>query len=579
MVEQIFIQFALILVAAFLVSYLIRLFNQPIIVGYILAGMIISPFIITSDGSSSELIHIFSKFGIAFLLFIVGLHLNPKVLKEIGLPSFFIGIMQMILTFFAGFLVSHFLIGWSYIASFYVGVAIMFSSTIIIMKLLSDRSELDTFHGKISIGVLILQDVVAIAILMIISSAEGLSGSSTLTIFLVKTLVGGAGLLLILFFIGIFILPLMLKGIAKSQELLFLFSISWCFLIASLFNFLNFSIEIGALIAGVILSISPYSVEMSSKIRPLRDFFLVIFFIILGTYINFGNIQTIIMNAIIFSIVTLLIKPLIVMYLMRDFGYTKRNNFLVGTTLAQISEFSLIILVLGTSLSNTNPFFIEMEVLNTLVITMILTLIISTYYIMYSHRIYNLISRWLVIFEKKGIKEKKEIKKSYDAILFGYNRIGYGILRTLKSIRKSYVVVDFNPETIQNLTKLRIPTIYGDAYDSDFLNDLALSDVKLVVSTIPEFETNLLLVEKVRTINKDTIIILRAHSVKEALELYEKGASYVLTPHFLGGEYISNLIHDAGTNSSQYSQEKDKHIKNLKEMFDRGIEHPRVDKN
>ncbi|PIN89535.1 sodium:proton exchanger [Candidatus Pacearchaeota archaeon CG10_big_fil_rev_8_21_14_0_10_32_14] len=578
MAEQIFIQFALILGVAFIVSYILRLFNQPIIVGYIIAGMIISPFLLQSGQSASEIISTFSEFGIAFLLFIVGLHMNPKVLREIGIPSFFIGILQMILTFIVSYAVSFFVLGWGHIASFYVGVAIMFSSTIIIMKLLSDQSDLDSFHGKIVTGVLILQDIVAIFILMIISSTDSISGNS-IGIFLVKTFISGGGLILLLFFIGVFILPLILKFVAKTQELLFLFSIAWCFLIASLFNFLNFSIEIGALIAGVILSISPYSTEISSKIRPLRDFFIVIFFIILGTYINFNSIQSILLNAIILSVVALILKPIIVMILMRNFGYTKRNNFLVGITLAQISEFSLIILLLGSSLSSTNPLYIGQEVLNTIVMTLIITIIISAYMIMYSNKLYVKISSILYIFEKKGVKEKRVIKKNYDAILFGYNRIGFGILQTLQKIKKSYVVVDFNPDTVQNLTKVRIPSIYGDAFDSDFLDDLPLSEVKIAVSTIPEFETNLLLIEKIRTINKNAIVILRAHSVKEALELYERGASYVLTPHFLGGEYISQLINNAGTNVKQYSSEKEKHIKTLKSMFERGIEHPKVDKN
>src|SRR3989344_2572240 len=298
MAEQIFIQFALILGVAFVVSYILRLFNQPIIVGYIIAGMIISPFLHQSSQSAFELIGTFSEFGIAFLLFIVGLHMNPKVLKEIGLPSFFIGILQIVLTFVVSYAVSFFILGWSHVASFYVGVALMFSSTIIIMKLLSDRSELDSFHGKIVTGVLILQDIVAIFILMIISSTDAISGNS-ISIFLLKTFISGGGLVLLLFFIGIFILPLMLKFVAKTQELLFLFSIAWCFIIAALFNYLNFSIEIGALIAGVVLSVSPYSTEISSKIKPLRDFFLVVFFIILGTYINFNSIRSIFFNAII----------------------------------------------------------------------------------------------------------------------------------------------------------------------------------------------------------------------------------------------------------------------------------------
>ena len=188
-VEGMFFQFAMILLVAFVVSYIVRLFNQPVIVGYIFAGMIISPFILEFGGTSNEIINVFSKFGIAFLLFIVGLHLNPKVIKEIGIPSLFIGLVQMALTFVFGFVIIFYLAGWNLISSVYAGITLMFSSTIIVMKLLSDRGELDSFHGKISIGVLIIQDLVAIVLLIIISSTGIIHGSDSLSSFVIKSLI------------------------------------------------------------------------------------------------------------------------------------------------------------------------------------------------------------------------------------------------------------------------------------------------------------------------------------------------------------------------------------------------------
>jgi len=579
-IEGIFLQFAVILLVAFIVSYIIRLFNQPIIVGYIIAGVIISPFILGFGGASTEIIDVFSKFGIAFLLFIVGLHLNPKVIKEIGLPSLVIGLIQMALTFGLGFVIALYVVGWDVVASAYVGAALMFSSTIIVMKLLSDRSELDSLHGKIAIGILIIQDLAAIGILIFVSSTGMIDGSTSWGMFALQSLLIGGGLLFATLIVGFFILPFVLKSVAKSQELLFLFSIAWCFLIAALFSFFNFSIEIGALLAGVVLSISPYSTEISAKIRPLRDFFLVLFFIILGLRIQLDNLGNILVNAVLFSLVALIFKPIILSALMAMFGHTKRNNFLVGTTLAQISEFSLILLTLGLSVGHLSKYGIENnEVISTITLTAVITITLSTYMIIYSKKIYNKISSTFLVFEKKSAQRKNEKKKKYDAILFGYNRIGYGILRSLKKIKKNYVVVDFNPETIENLSKLRIPALYGDAYDSDLINDLPLNDVKLVVSTIPDFETNLLLVENIRMINKSAIVILRAHSVKDALDLYDKGASYVLTPHFLGGQYISKMIENSEVRAAEYKEEKERHIEHLKSMIERGIEHPEVEKN
>jgi len=568
--EQIFIQLAIILLVAFVVSYIANLFKQPIIIGYIIAGILISPFIIRL-GVSTDLINILSKFGIAFLLFIVGLHLNPKAIKEIGVSSLVIGLFQIILTFAFSFLVSFKLLGFGIIASIYIGIALSFSSTILIMKLLSERQNLDSLYAKITIGILIIQDIVAAGVLMFISST---SGENSFSNFAFANLIGGFGLIALLFLLGYFVLPLFTKNIAKSQELLFLFSICWCFIVAALFSYLGFSIEIGALVAGVVLSLTPYSAEISSRISPLRDFFLIIFFIILGLNAQFSNIKSILFNAIILSLIVIIIKPIIVMALSAIFGYTKRTNFLVGTSLAQISEFSLIILFLGFSLGDINQ-----GVLHTIILTMIITIFLSTYMIIYSQKFFQKMIWFAEIFEKKNIKKEKKIEKEYYAILFGYNRIGFSILNSLKRAGKKYLVVDFNPETISNLNKWGVPSLYGDVDDIDLLEELPLNKIQLAVSTVPECEANSVLIDSIRKVNEKAIIIVRAHSITDALELYKKGASYVLTPHFLGGEYVSNMILDLKTDSKRYEEEKEKHIKMLKQAARKGEDHPRIERS
>ena len=568
--EQVFIQLALILSVAFVVSYIARAFRQPIIIGYIIAGMIISPFIIQA-GISQEIIYLFSQFGIAFLLFIVGLHLNPKIIKEIGISSLVVGLSQIILTFGFGFLISFYLLGFGGVASAYGGIALAFSSTIIIMKLLSDKRQLDSLYGKLSIGILIIQDLVAVAVLMFISS---MSNGASFSSFAIRGLLSGTGLILLLFFIGYFALPRITKNIAKSQELLFLFSICWCFVIAALFSYLGFSIEIGALIAGVVLSISPYSTEISSKVRSLRDFFLIIFFIILGLNIQVSNITSIIPEAIILSVFVLLFKPIILMTLLAFFGYTKRTNFLTGTTLAQISEFSLIVLALGVTMGHIGD-----NILSILILTGVITMTLSTYMIIFSNKFYSVMEKFIFMFERKRTKKLRREKIKYSAILFGYNRIGFGILKSLKMIKKKYLVVDFDPDTIETLTKFRIPCLYGDAFDSEFLEELELDKIELAVSTIPDFETNLLLIEEIRNVNPDAIVIVRAHQINEALDLYKKGASYVLTPHFLGGEYVSKMIKELKLKDEKYADEREKHIKDLNEILKNGHEHPDVERN
>ena len=571
--DIIFIQLAVILLAAFLVSYVVKALKQPIIIGYILAGILLSPFLI-KIGASTDLIDLFSQFGVAFLLFIVGLHLNPKVIKEIGVTSLIVGVGQVVFTFAVSFIIAWQAIGFDLITSSYIGIAIAFSSTIIVMKLLSDRSQLDSLYGKISIGILIIQDLVAIGVLMFISSIG--KGQGIISFGLSGVLIG-AGLIVILFLVGYFVLPIMTKSVAKSQELLFLFSICWCFLVAAIFGYLGFSIEIGALVAGVILSVSPYSTEISSKIRPLRDFFLIVFFIILGLQIQISHVGKIIVNALIFSGIALLIKPFIIMLFMKGFGYTKRTNFLVGTTLSQISEFSIIVLGLGVVVGHILP-----EIASTIILTLVITILLSTYTTMYSECIYKKLSGFLSMFEKKKIRQKRKerkLKKKYDAILFGYNRIGFSILTSLKKIKKRYLVIDYNPDTIKNLNKFDISALYGDAFDLELLEDLPLESIKIAISTIPGIETNKLLLQTIRDANKKAIIILRAHSIDEALELYKLGANYVLTPHFLGGEYVAKMIKHANLGKKEYNSEKHKHIEMLKNIRSQGHKHPEVEKN
>lgn len=568
--EVIFIQLAVILLVAFVVSYVARALKQPIIIAYIVSGMLISPFIFRL-GASAEIIDTLSQFGIAFLLFIVGLHLNPKVIKEIGTSSLLIGLAQIALTFGVGYLASIWILKFNVVTSLYVGIAIAFSSTIIIMKLLSDKGNLDSLYGKISIGILIIQDLVAVGVLMFISSlTEGTSFGS----FALKGLLLGGGSIVVLFLAGFYVLPKLVKNIAKNQELLFLFSIFWAFAVAALFGYFGFSIEIGALVAGMVLSISPYSVEISSKVRPLRDFFIIIFFIILGLNIEVSNLASVLKNAVILSAIVLVFKPIILMFFSAMFRYTKRTNFLVGSTLAQISEFSLIVLALGVSLGHINS-----DILHTLTLTLVITIIFSTYMTLYSEKIYRGLFGFVSIFERKSVRKERNVKGKYDAILFGYNRIGFGILKSLKKIKKNYLVVDYNPDTISTLSKFEIPCLYGDIGDVELLSELPLDKLKIAVSTVPDFETNQLLIQEIRNANPHAIIIVRAHKIREALELYSRGASYVLTPHFLGGEYVSNMLKDFKTDSKGYKQEKAKHINLLREISSKGDDHPDVNKN
>ncbi len=566
---EIFIELSLIICITALIAGIMRLLKQPLIIGYILAGIIVSPYFLNIV-KSTETIAVFSQIGVAFLLFIVGLSLSPKVMKEVGKASLITGIGQIVFTSLIGFFISK-LLGFSTIVSLYIAVALAFSSTIIIMKLLSDKKDLEKLYGKISVGFLLVQDLFVIILLMVISSFSSRLSTINLSVGLILS-----GVLLIGLFIliSVYVLPSLSKFFARSQEFLFLFSIAWGLGLASLFHYIGLSMEIGALVAGVALSMSPYHYEISSKMRTLRDFFIILFFILLGSQMVFGNINQLIIPAIVFSLFILIGNPLIVMILMGLLGYKKKIGFQAGFTVAQISEFSLILIALGVSVGHLTN-----EILSLVTIVGLITISGSTYLILYSDKIYPYLSKYLSIFERKKARKNESKTKDYDIVLFGYNRIGYDILKSFKKLKKKFLVVDYNPETALELSKRKIAFKYGDVDDEEFLNELNLSKTKMVVSTVPDVESNILLMKNVRDFNPNAIIILRAHTINDALELYEKGANYVLTPHFLGGEYLAKMIEDSKTDFKGYKKQKRAHIKVLEERRTKGQEHPEVERD
>jgi Kef-type K+ transport system membrane component KefB len=563
---DIFVEVALIIVAATLISALMRILKQPLIIGYILTGLLISPFLVNMT-SSIETITTFSQMGVALLLFIVGLSLSPKVIKEVGKVSLITGLGQVFFTLIIGFLINKWL-GYNAITSFYVAAAITFSSTIIIMKLLSDKRDLETLYGKISIGLLLVQDLIAIILLVIISS---FSNQFNVLDMAVITVIKGVILVGLLVLLSLYLMPRVFKFFASSQEFLFLFSIGWGFGLGALFSYFGFRIEMGALVAGITLSLSPYNYEISSKMKPLRDFFLIIFFILLGTNMDLSSINQIIWPAIILSSFVLIGKPLIVMIIMGALNHSKRNGFLTGLNMAQISEFSLILILMGITVGH-----LQKEVLSLITLVGLITIAGSTYFIMYSNKVYPHITRYLSIFEKRGRKrEEKRMYENYEAILFGYNRIGFDLLEALKKAGIKFMVIDYNPQTIAELKKKGINCKYGDADDPEFYSDFNMKKVRIAVSTIPDFDTNMLIIDRVKRVNRQAIVIVISHQLEEAEKLYKKGATYVLMPHFLGGHYASMMINKYGLEVGKFLDERKKHIEYLKKRRLMGHEHPK----
>jgi Kef-type K+ transport system membrane component KefB len=550
---QLFLEFTAIVILATIISVTLRLFKQPLVAGYILAGILIGPYFLNISHSTNY-IDLFSNIGITILLFIVGLNLSPNVVKEVGKISFLGCIAQIILTALFSLLIS-LLLKFSFISSLYIGIALSFSSTIIILKLLSDKGDLPKLYGKITIGFLLVQDLVAVAVLLVISSLSQSYGSDAVTIIsllLVKLIVVGFAV----FLISKYIFTHAIHHLAESQELLFLFSIAWGLGLASIFYIIGFSVEVGALAAGVSLSVSPYADGIASRLKPLRDFFIVLFFILLGSNITIVDARDIIVPVLILSLCVLIAKPLIVFLLMNAFGYKTKQSFQTGISLAQVSEFSLILATLGMSVHQ-----LDQNTVSIITLTALVTIAVSSYFILYSDEIYP---RFEILLKKLELfhKNKSIMGKSthHELVLFGFDRVGHDFIEAFSKIGKQYVVVDYNPQMIQQMEETDIPFKYGDIEDVEFLDELQLEKILLCVSTIPDVKANALLIKKIREVNENAIVIVRAQEINEAKKLYELGATYVVMPHYLGAKYATAMIKRIGLDKNGFAEEREKHL-------------------
>lgn len=561
MAQEVLVSISLILLVASIITILARLVKQPPIVAYLIAGIVVGPLALNLIGpgsSASPLIQIFAHIGVAFLLFIVGLSLDFRVLKEIGGVSSLAGIIEISLTAGLGILIA-LALGFQNITALYIGAALAFSSTVVIVKILSDKKEIDTLHGRLAIGILIVEDFVAAIALMTVPLLQNLTVLSIISKLSLALVIIAA-----IFLISALVMNRLLDYLARNQEVLFLFGIAWALIIATLFDTLGFSLEIGALVAGMSLASSKYTLELGGKMKPLRDFFVVLFFVFFGSQLIGEITWEIIRNALLLSSVVIIGKPIIIMSILRMFGYKKRTNFLAGSSLTQISEFSLILTLLGFTLGH-----ITQETMSLIVLVAIITIAISSYHLYYSHSIFNKLSRFLFIFEGKKFRKEKYETKKYDIIIFGYHRIGYKILESLKSTKASFVIIDYNPKVILSLGKQGIDCIYGDASDKDFLAEIEIERAKMIISTLSEEAPNMAIIEHLRAHNSETILLATAANPRDALDLYDKGADYVAIPHHIGGEYVSKMIEKYNQNKKMYEKIGKEHIKELKKGKDK----------
>lgn len=533
----IFYEFAALLVLAAGIGFVGLLLRQPLIVSFIAVGIVAGPSVL-DIAQSDEKIDLLAELGIAVLLFLVGLKLDFNLVRTLGAVALITGLGQVIFTTVFGFGIG-LALGLDPLTAFYVAVALTFSSTIIIVKLLSDKREIDSLHGRIALGFLIVQDVVVV-IAMIVLSAVGVgvagSADAALTDVLVVLGYGLAMLAAVGLFIRYVANPLV-DRLSQAPELLVSFAIGWAALLAAVGHYLGFGKELGGLLAGVSLASTAYREAIASRLASLRDFLLLFFFIALGASLDMSILGASVGPAIVLSIFVLIGNPLIVLIIMLFMGYRKRTGFLAGLTVAQISEFSLIFMAMGVTIGHVND-----QALGLVTLVGLITIAASTYMITYSHQIFDRMEPLLRIFDRRSIAAGREdapaVVIGHEVILFGLGRYGIGIAAALREAGLKVLGVDFSPEAIRHARAAGYDVIFGDATDPDFLTQLPLGTAKWLVLAVPEHDTGLThhdprrgLLKSVRDLGYHGKVAVAAHREQTAENLLRAEADIVLMPY------------------------------------------------
>src|SRR3989344_4989173 len=427
-----FAEISILIAVAAGIAAVMRVLRQPLIIGHIVTGLIVGPSVFDLI-SSGETLAFMGQIGVAILLFTVGLHLSPNIVRQFGRVSFITGIGQVVFTSLTGFVIC-LALGFPPLASFYISVALAFSSTIIILKLIADKGDLEVLYAKIAIGFLLVQDLVAVLLLLAIPLfSQGDATASSIVQFVLT----GAALLAFVVLASRFFVSKASRFLSQSQEFLFLFAITWGMGIAALFQYFGFSLESGALIAGVSLAALPARHEISARLTPLRDFFIVMFFIFLGAQMQLSEVAGLIPVALVLSALVLIGNPLILMTLMGYLGYRRKTSLQTGFTVAQISEFSLILVAVGVALGH-----VDSSALSLVTLVGLITIFGSTYLVLYSDAIYKRLAPYLGLFERSDAHRKPVRKTGLPIVLLGSGRIGYDFLETLQRVDKELLVVD-----------------------------------------------------------------------------------------------------------------------------------------
>ena len=523
--------------------------RQPLLLAYLLAGVLIGPRIglgLISDQASIETV---SEIGLILLLFIIGLELDLKKLLAAGKPVLVTGILQFPLCVALGlafFIPFGFQMSGGDFGLLYLAVCLAISSTMIVVKLLYDKFELDTLPGRITLGVLIFQDVWAIVVLGIQPNLLNPQFGK-----LLGSLVSGVLLVAATLVISKTVLPRLFRSVAKLPELVLIGSLAWCFIVCAAANAVGLSREMGALIAGIAISTFPYNLDVVAKVVSIRDFFVTLFFVALGMQIPMPTPELIGM-ALLASAFLIASRFVVVFPILRALRQGHRASLLPAINLAQMSEFAMVIAAIGFGYQH-----IDQRTVSLLIFVFAITSVTSTYLIGYSHPLQERLAAWL---RRAGVKDLDDGRNASDARpLSGKDVVLLGFFTEASALVHEYemakhpmldrlLVIDFNPDVHAELKRRGIACKYGDVASMQTLHHAEVHDAKLVVSTIPDTilkgTSNLRLLQQARRLCPHASVVVTANRAASALELYDAGADFVFVSRLHSAAQMAEILEE-----------------------------------
>jgi Kef-type K+ transport system membrane component KefB len=527
--------------------------RQPLILAYLVTGVIIGPVGLNFVADPASISTV-AEIGLILLLFMIGLEIDLKKLAAAGAPVLITGGLQVPICCALG-VAFFYALGFrdhpGDYALLYLAATMSLSSTLVVVKLLYDKFELDTLPGRISLGVLVIQDLWAVAMLAV---QPNLVNPNLLP--LVLSLLKGAALVLLGLAISKNVLPHLFRAVAKAPELVLVSALAWCFFLAAVASTIGLSREMGALIAGVSLSTFPYSLDVIAKVTSIRDFFVTLFFVALGMQIPVPNLGVVALALIASAF--LVASRLVVVPMLELLRLGHRTSLIPAINLANISEFSIVIASLGLAKHQVGP-----DVVTVVIATFAITSVVSTYMINANHSIQKVLGRLLV---RAGIPDlaasktaEGEEERPHPVVFLGFFRDASSILYEIEQAdrhrRKAarflpkVLVIDFNPRVIQELRRRGIDCTYGDIAHIDTLHHAGIEEARLVVSSITDDilrgTTNLRLLRNVRRLCPEAKVVLTSEHIRQATQLYEGGADFVYVPRLHSAAEIAKILYRA----------------------------------